>query len=443
MARRPGAALPRLVPLVAVAAAAAFLIFSRDLELGASLLPALLALAGGLFVLHSLIAVHLHQTTAFLAGLELAYATLLLLRGHAAPLLGMRLQTIVRLLAVSIPATLILVYVLGQGRPLGGRAALCSALIVALPLLAALALRWFPGPATAALELRLAALSLPSALPQLGLVALSALMLLLAVRRNRNLYDLCLAAVLLPRYLLLGQAVSGAQRGFPARAALAAVLCLLTLLYGLYRLFWQRAFLDELTGIGNRRSFEDALRALPRRFTLAMIDIDHFKAVNDTYGHAEGDNVLRWVAAQIRRAFGAAAFRYGGEEFAVLLPEIDAEAAREKLEELRRGVAEARFVVRRGPDRRGRRKRRSSGTDRRATGLDRRRTPHSSCGGRPRASTGSPRLQVTVSIGQSAAAGGSERPQEVLLRADEALYKAKRGGRNRVVAAAAEHSGRR
>jgi PleD family two-component response regulator len=127
----------------------------------------------------------------------------------------------------------------------------------------------------------------------------------------------------------------------------------------------------------------------------------------------------------------------------VLLPEIDAEAAREKLEELRRGVAEARFAVRRGPDRRGRRKRRSSGTDRRATGLDRRRTPHSSGGGRPRASTGSPRLQVTVSIGQSAAAGGSERPQEVLLRADEALYKAKRGGRNRVVAAAAEHSGRR
>jgi GGDEF domain-containing protein len=442
MAGRPGAALPRLVPLVVAAGAAAYLGLSRDLELGASLLPALLALAGGLFVLHSLIAVHLHQTTAFLAGLELAYATLLLLRGHAAPLLGMGLQTIARLLAISIPVILLFIYALGQGRPLGGRAALRAGLIVALPLLAALALRWFPGPAAAALELRLVALSRPSALPQLGLVALSALLLLLAVRRNRNLYDLCLAAVLLPRYLLLQQAGSGAQRGFPARAALAAVLCLLTLLYGLYRLFWQRAFLDELTGIGNRRSFEDALRALPRRFTLAMIDIDHFKAVNDTYGHAEGDNVLRWVAAHIGRAFGAAAFRYGGEEFAVILPEIDPEEAQGKLEELRRGVAEVFFVVRRGPDRRGRRKRRRTGTDRRATGRDRRRARRSS-GVRQPASTGSARLQVTVSIGLSAATGGSERPQEVLLRADAALYRAKKVGRNRVVAAGAGQSGRR
>ena len=436
MARRTGAALARLVPLVVAAVAAAFLVVSRDLEPGALLLPALLALTGGLLVLHSLLAVHLHQTTAFLAGLELAYATLLLLRGHAAPLLGIGLQTIARLLAVSIPLTLILVYALGQGRPLGARATLRAGLIVALPLLAALALRWFPGPVTAVLELRLIALSRPLLLPQLGLAALLSLVPLLAARRNRSLYDLCLASALLPRYLLLQQAVSGAQRGFPARATLTAVLCLLTLLYGLYRLFWQRAFLDELTGIGNRRSFEDALRSLPRRFSLAMIDIDHFKAVNDTYGHAEGDNVLRWVAAQIRRTFGPAAFRYGGEEFAVLLQETRPEAARAKLEELRRIVAETPFVVRRGPDRRSRRKRRRMERDRRAAGRDRRRTQRSSGSRRP-ASAGS-RLQVTVSIGLSAASGGSERPREVLLRADAALYRAKRGGRNQVVAASAE-----
>jgi GGDEF domain-containing protein len=442
MARHPGAALAWLVPLVAAAAAAAFLVAARDLQPAASLLTGLLALAGGLLVLHSLLAVHLRQTTAFLAGLELAYATLLLLRAHAAPLLGLGLQALARLLAVTVPVTLILVYALGQGRLLGASASLRAGLIVALPLLAALSLRWFPGPAAAVLELRLVALSRPPWLPQLALLALSALALLLILRRGRGLYELCLAAVLLPRYLLLHQAGSGALRGFPARAALAAVLCLLALLYGLYRLFWQRAFLDELTGIGNRRSFEDALRALPRRYCLAMLDIDHFKTVNDTYGHAEGDNVLRWVAAHIRRAFGSAAFRYGGEEFAVILPETGLEAARGTLEELRRGLAETAFVVRRGPDRRGRGRRRRKGRERRAAGGDRRRTPRSSSAGQP-GSFRSRHLQVTVSVGLSAATGGSERPQEALLRADAALYRAKRGGRNRVVAAGGATRGQR
>ncbi len=402
------------------------------------MLPVLLALTGGLLVLHSLLALHLRQTTAFLAGLELAYATLFVLRVHAGPLLGLGLQTAARLLAVSIPAILILVYALGQGNPLGVRAVLRAGLIVGLPLLAAQGLRWFPGPAAALLNLRLAAWPGPPVLPQLGAAALAVLLLLLALRRNRSLYDLCLASALLPRYLLLREAVAGAQRGFPARAALTAVLCLLVLLYGLYRLFWQRAFLDELTGIGNRRSFEDALRGLPRRFAVAMIDVDHFKAVNDTYGHAEGDNVLRWVASRIGGAFGRAAFRYGGEEFAVLLPETGAETARAKLEELRRDLAEAPFLARRGPDRRGRqdrRKGRRRGPERRATRQDR-RVPRSSRS-RPPASAGSSRLRVTVSIGLSAASGGSERPREVLLRADEALYQAKKGGRNRVVAAGA------
>jgi diguanylate cyclase (GGDEF)-like protein len=209
----------------------------------------------------------------------------------------------------------------------------------------------------------------------------------------------------------------------------------------LYRLFWRRAFQDELTGLGNRRSLEDALRTLPRRFSLAMIDIDHFKAVNDTHGHLEGDNVLRWVAGRIRGVFGTAVFRYGGEEFAVLLPETRPEAARAKLEELRRGVVEAPFVVRRGPDRRSRRKLRKTERDRRAAGRDRRRTQRSS-GSRQPASAGS-RLQVTVSIGLSTASGGSERPREVLLRADAALYRAKRGGRNRVVATGGATRGQR
>ncbi len=427
MAPRPGTPLPSLVPLFLAAAATALLGFFRARELGPSLLSAFLALGGGLLILHSLLALHLHQSTAFLAGLELAYAALLLLRSQAAPLLGLDLPAFARLLAVTIPAALILVHFPGQGRPLGAGAVLRAVLLVALPLLASLGVRWFPGPAAAVLGLRLPVLPWPPALPQLALALLLALALQLALRRGRGLYDLGLAAALLPRYLLLQQAASGAERGFPARAALAAVLGLLILLYGLYRLFWQRAFQDELTGIGNRRSFEDALRALPRRYCLAMIDIDHFKAVNDTYGHAEGDHALRRVASQIRAAFGSAAFRYGGEEFAVILPESGPEQARERLERLRRDVAEATFVVRRGRDRR--RKHRGAKPERRSTGRDRRRGQYSAS---RRAAGGTARHQLTVSIGLCAA-DGSEQPQEALLRADAALYQAKKSGRNRLV----------
>ena len=150
MAPRPGTPLPNLVPLFLAAAATALLGFLRARVPGPSLLPALLALGCGLLVLHSLLALHLHQATAFLAGLELAYATLLLLRSQAAPLLGLGLPAFARLLAVTTPAALLLVHSLGQGRPLGARAALRAGLIVALPLLAALGLRWFPGPAAAA-----------------------------------------------------------------------------------------------------------------------------------------------------------------------------------------------------------------------------------------------------------------------------------------------------
>jgi diguanylate cyclase (GGDEF)-like protein len=427
LAPRPATPLPGLVPLLLAAAATALLGFFRAREPGPSLLAALLALGGGLLVLHSLLALHLHQATAFLAGLELAYGTLLLLRAQAAPLLGLGLPAFARLLAVTAPAALILIHSHGQGRPLGPRAVLRAALIAALPLLAALGLRWFPGPAAAVLDLRLPGLPWPPALPQLALPLLAALAAQLALRRGRGLYDLGLAAGLLPRYLLLEQAASGAERGFAARAALAAMLGLLILLYGLYRLFWQRAFQDELTGLGNRRSFEDALRALPRRYCLAMIDIDHFKAVNDTYGHAEGDHALRRVAAQIRSAFGSAAFRYGGEEFAVVLPETAAQQARESLERLRREVAEAVFVVRRGRDRRLSRRR--AQPERRASGRDRRGGRHPLA---RRSASGTARLQLTVSIGLCAAAG-SERPQEALQRADAALYQAKKGGRNRVV----------
>jgi diguanylate cyclase (GGDEF)-like protein len=168
------------------------------------------------------------------------------------------------------------------------------------------------------------------------------------------------------------------------------------------------AYHDELTGLPARRALNDALLRVGGTYTVAMVDVDHFKKFNDTHGHDVGDHVLRMVAGRLERVPGGGrAFRYGGEEFAVLFPGKTAEESAPHLETLRTAVAGATFTLR---------------------GQDRpRRKPKS-----PRARGGVDRpLAVTVSIG-AAQARGSALPEQVVKAADKALYRAKEGGRNRV-----------
>ena len=168
------------------------------------------------------------------------------------------------------------------------------------------------------------------------------------------------------------------------------------------------AYRDELTGLPGRRSLDEALRRLEGSYTVAMVDVDHFKAFNDTYGHDTGDQVLRMVARCLGRVRGGGlAFRYGGEEFAVLFSGTTADEARPYLEGLRRSVADATFTIR--GRKRPRRKPKSPGA-RDAT---------------------SRRVAVTVSIG-AAHSRGSAVPENVVKAADRALYRAKQAGRNRV-----------
>jgi diguanylate cyclase (GGDEF)-like protein len=169
------------------------------------------------------------------------------------------------------------------------------------------------------------------------------------------------------------------------------------------------AYHDELTGLPARRAMNDALLRLGGTYTVAMVDVDHFKKFNDTHGHDVGDQVLRMVAGRLARVSGGGrAFRYGGEEFAVLFPGKTAEESAPHLEKLREAVADATFTLR---------------------GQDRpKRKPKS-----PRARGASAKqLAVTVSIG-AAQARGSALPDDVVKAADKALYRAKEGGRNRVV----------
>lgn len=213
----------------------------------------------------------------------------------------------------------------------------------------------------------------------------------------------CAAAILLA-YLGATFAAMPATVAIFLSAAGAAIV--LGVLQESHRL----AFRDALTGLPNRRALEEDLRALGPSYTLAMADVDHFKAFNDVHGHDIGDQVLKLVGARLAEVGGGGrAYRYGGEEFTLVFPGVEPGEARAHLEAIRAGIERYRMAVR-GEDRP---KDAKEGSRRRG------------------ARKAQELLSVTVSIGAAGAQPG-DKPERVLQAADEALYRAKRAGRNRV-----------
>ncbi len=182
------------------------------------------------------------------------------------------------------------------------------------------------------------------------------------------------------------------------------------------------AYHDELTGIRGRRAFNEALLSLDQQYAIAIVDIDHFKKFNDTYGHDTGDQVLCMVATRISKVSGGGqAFRCGGEEFAIIFRETSAKDAFEHLESLRRIIEAATFKLR-GFERRT--VLRPGEADRRKLAKNKTITA---------ATDQSPdRLSVTVSIGVAEPGTRNRRSEQVIQAADQALYRAKQKGRNRV-----------
>lgn len=189
------------------------------------------------------------------------------------------------------------------------------------------------------------------------------------------------------------------------------------------------AYHDELTALPSRRAFQDAIHGLEPPYAVAVVDIDHFKSFNDTYGHDTGDQVLRMVAMRLAAVSGSGrAYRIGGEEFAVLFPRLSTREAVPHLELLREAVAKTVFRFR-GPA-----ERRSV-----SRGPDRRRSPGKRTAQRPRPLSAN-QISVTISIGVADASSPQRPFERVLQSADQALYRAKRGGRNRVETATASRS---
>jgi diguanylate cyclase (GGDEF)-like protein len=185
----------------------------------------------------------------------------------------------------------------------------------------------------------------------------------------------------------------------------AGLLLIVALLHESHQL----AFRDQLTGLPGRRALEERLRSVGSRYAVAMVDVDHFKQFNDTHGHDVGDQVLRLVGGRLAEIEHGTAYRYGGEEFCVLFPGSDIVAAERAVEAIRRTIEHYRMAVR-APDRP---RQAEEGVKRRGA-----RAPEKV-------------LSVTVSIGIAAPADGKA-PRAVLKAADEALYRAKKAGRNRV-----------
>ena len=168
----------------------------------------------------------------------------------------------------------------------------------------------------------------------------------------------------------------------------------------------EAAITDGLTGLHNRRYMESHLGALVEQaasrgkpLTALVLDIDFFKSVNDTHGHDAGDDVLREFATRIKKSIRGIdlACRLGGEEFVIVMPETDMAVATIVAERLRRRIASEAFVI----------------------------------------AGGAKKLDVTVSIGIATLDAPQDNAATILKRADQALYRAKRDGRNRVVAEAA------
>ena len=195
---------------------------------------------------------------------------------------------------------------------------------------------------------------------------------------------------------------------FAAFVAASGAILLVAVLQESHRL----AFRDELTGLPGRRALQESLAALGSVYSVAMIDVDHFKKFNDTHGHDIGDQVLKLVAARLASVGGGGrAFRYGGEEFTVLFAGRTPAETLPYLENIRASIEHYKMVAR-GADR-----------PKQSDEGERRR------GDRMLDKT----LSVTVSIGLAGPGARPTAPTEVLKAADRALYRAKQGGRNRVV----------
>ena len=171
----------------------------------------------------------------------------------------------------------------------------------------------------------------------------------------------------------------------------------------------QMAYRDELTGLRSRRALNQYLTGLGRKYTIAMLDIDHFKKFNDNHGHDIGDQMLKLVASRIAKITGGGTpFRYGGEEFTIVFPRKDIDDVADHLDDLRLAIEDYPLTVRAKdrPKKAPKDKKKKAKVQKEQT------------------------LSCTISIGIACKDDEFKTPERVIKGADLALYRAKEKGRN-------------
>lgn len=391
--------LPGIAAIVAILVASEHLANLRHIPLWLQSLP--------FIMLFSSIALGImfRQTRMVMPGIVLAAVTM-----RCAPNIAMVDTTTMRA-AILLPVWFAACYPLREQRFLSLWSLLL--LIVATAVSASLFL-----PITPAIDDRLTALinmtsnehwsafsSLP--IPALVLTVIAAIVLL--VNRKLTLGALLLQCLILALMALDARGPYGhdwANTFFCTAMSGSTFLLLCAVLTGI----WQHTFIDELTGLPGRRALRQHMTSLGKRQALAIVDVDHFKKINDRHGHDVGDQVLRFLSSRLRAFRHGTAYRFGGEEFVIVLKRADPKDHFSRLDALRQDIADKRFVLR---------------------SLDRpRRKPRGKNQKKPK--TTSRTIKVTVSIGMAMRSEKNRKPDNILQAADKALYRAKRGGRNRV-----------
>jgi len=316
------------------------------------------------------------------------------------------------ILAVGVPLSFALI-VSGRECPLVDRRFVVHVVLAFLPFLVmAVSASWMQAGYHAVVDWAPLGWGRPLGLPWLAIAVIALYWIAVGLsgdRRIRN-YAIALGLALVPAVFsivslngLSGKPVAGLP-GIHATTGFLAVS--LILFHAVFSLYWHRVYMDDLTGVPNRRALEEELQNVSGNYAVAMIDIDHFKAYNDRFGHDEGDNVLRMVACHLESELLTRVYRYGGEEFCVVWPGGKSSGALTALEKARRSLEKRVFHV---------------------------RQPRHEVGSLPPDSALGVAVGVTISAGFALPGVGVISPEVVVKMADEALYEAKRTGRNRTV----------
>jgi diguanylate cyclase (GGDEF)-like protein len=354
-----------------------------------------------------LLAWRFQRSRLVFALLVLALAERALWHGASTPGIA---SSVIAAAAFLVPLNLMVIFLLRERGIMAGRGGWRLLVFVGQPAAAAGLILFFPAETQKWLHYQMLPLAVPgqSFLPQPALLAFSLVLLFFWFML------LCRRGVLESGFFWATVATVAAFVVQPGPLSIIYLgMAGLILIVAVVEVAYSMAFRDDLTGLPARRALNEALLRLDHTYALAMVDIDFFKKFNDKYGHDVGDQVLCMVAAKLKTISGGGRpFRYGGEEFTILFPGKTQAEVLPHLEKMREMIAGTTFVVR------GKNRSRLKPVSGKTVQGSRQKTT------------------VTVSIGLAAANGRTRRPREVLKAADQALYQAKKNGRNQVVSQA-------